>query len=195
MIDPALLLVMLATPLLGGISSALVRSDRVRYALVVPTCLVTLALALTLIARILATGPVSAFANWLYLDDLDAVVLLVVVVVSTLAGAYSIAYFRSDAQGHVLRPGELRKYFGLFHLFTFTMVLATVSGNLILLWTGVTATTFAAAPLVDFYGSHEPLEAAWKFLVLAVAGELIALLGFLLLYEAGIAQTGAGAWL
>ncbi|MHB1500886.1 MAG: proton-conducting transporter transmembrane domain-containing protein [Candidatus Dormibacteria bacterium] len=191
MIDPGLLLALLAVPLLAGIGSALVRSDRLRYALALPSCLVTLALALTVIARVLSTGPISAFGDWLYLDDLDAVVLLVVVVVSTLAGAYSIAYFRSDAQGHVLRPGELRKYFGLFHLFTFTMILATVSGNLILLWTGVTATTFAAAPLVDFYGSHEPLEAAWKFLVLAVAGELIALLGFLLLYEAGIAHLGS----
>jgi hydrogenase-4 component F len=191
MIDQVLLAAVLAAPLLGAIASLAGRSDRVRYVLVLPICLVTLSLALTLIARVLANGPVSGFGNWLYLDDLDAVVLLVVVVVSTMSGAYSIAYFRSDAQGHVLRPGELRKYFGLFHLFTLTMVLATVSGNLILLWTGVTATTFAAAPLVDFYGSHEPLEAAWKFLVLAVAGELIALLGFLLLYESGIGSLGS----
>ncbi|MHB1575017.1 MAG: proton-conducting transporter transmembrane domain-containing protein [Candidatus Dormibacteria bacterium] len=190
MIDSSLLLAMLAVPLLAGIGSAIVGSDRVRYLLVVPAGVATLALALTLIARLLASGPISAFGRWLYLDDLDAVVLLVVVVVTALAGAYSIAYFRSDAQGHSLRPGELRKYFSLFHLFTFTMVLATVSGNLILLWTAVTATTFAAAPLVDFYGSHEPLEAAWKFLVLAVAGELIALLGFLLIYEAGIGSLG-----
>lgn len=191
MISTALLLALLAVPLLAAITSLVARRDRFRYGLVLPSSLVTFALALTLIARVLSGGPIRALGDWLYLDDLNAVLLLVVMFVSTLAGAYSVAYFRSSEQGHVLRPGELRKYFSLFHLFTLTMVLATVSGNLALLWTAVTATTFASAPLVDFYGSREPLEAAWKFLILAVAGELIALLGFLLLYASGIAALGS----
>jgi hydrogenase-4 component F len=191
MINSALLIWLLAVPLLTAGASALVRQDRIRYAMVLPSSLTTFGLALTLIARLLSGGPIRALGDWLYLDDLSAIVLLVVMFVSALAGAYSVAYFRSSEQGHVLRPGELRKYFSLFHLFTFTMVLATVSGNLALLWTAVTATTFASAPLVDFYGSREPLEAAWKFLILAVAGELIALLGFLLLYASGIAALGS----
>ncbi|HVC22769.1 MAG TPA: proton-conducting transporter membrane subunit [Candidatus Dormibacteraeota bacterium] len=191
MINTTLLLLLLAVPLLAALGSVAVSQDRIRYALVLPSSFITFALALTLIARVLSGGPIRALGDWLYLDDLNAVVLLVVMFVSSLAGAYSIAYFRSPQQGHVLRSGELRKYFSLFHLFTLTMVLATVSGNLALLWTAVTATTFASAPLVDFYGSREPLEAAWKFLVLAVAGELIALLGFLLLYASGIALLGS----
>ncbi|HVC38821.1 MAG TPA: proton-conducting transporter membrane subunit [Candidatus Dormibacteraeota bacterium] len=190
MIDSGLLFGLLLLPLLTAAASALVAHDRTRYAMVLPSSLLTCALALTLIARLLSSGPLRAFGDWLYLDDLSAIVLLVVMLVSALAGAYSVAYFRSPAQGHALKPGELRKYFSLFHLFTFTMVLASVSGNLALLWTAVTATTFASAPLVDFYGSREPLEAAWKFLILAVAGELIALLGFLLLYASGIAALG-----
>lgn len=190
MINSFLLIGVLAVPLIAAGASGLVRRDETRYAIVIPSSLVTVALAGTLIARVVSGGPVSALGGWLYMDDLNAVVLLVVMFVSALAGAYSIAYFRSPAQGHVLRRGELRKYFALFHLFTLTMVLVSVSGNLALLWTAVTATTFASAPLVDFYGSREPLEAAWKFLILAVAGELIALLGFLLLYAAGIAALG-----
>ena len=190
MINSTLLIAVLAIPLGAGFASLLLANDRIRYAIVLPACLATLAVALTLIARLLGTGPMQVFGGWLYFDDLNAVVLLVVVAVATMAGAYSIAYFRSPAQGHVLRVGELRKYFVLFHMFVFTMVLVTVAGNLALLWTATTATTFAAAPLVDFYGSREPLEAAWKFLILAVAGELIALLGFLLLYASGIAVLG-----
>ncbi|MGC1193502.1 MAG: proton-conducting transporter membrane subunit [Candidatus Dormiibacterota bacterium] len=191
MTNSTLLLGLLAVPMLTAVTSVLVRQDSIRYLLVVPSSLITMGLALTLIARLLSHGPIRALGDWLYLDDFSAVVLLVVVSVSALAGAYSIAYFRSPEQGHVLRRGELRKYFSLFHLFTFTMVVACVSGNLALLWTAVTATTFASAPLVDFYGSREPLEAAWKFLILAVAGELIALLGFLLLYASGIAALGS----
>ncbi|HVB13987.1 MAG TPA: proton-conducting transporter membrane subunit [Candidatus Dormibacteraeota bacterium] len=191
MIDSALLLCLMAVPLLTAAASVVVRHDRTRYAMVVPSSLLTGGLALTLIARLINAAPIRVVGDWFYLDDLSAIVLLVVILVSALAGAYSVAYFRSSEQGHVLRRGELRKYFSLFHLFTFTMVLASVSGNLALLWTAVTATTFASAPLVDFYGSREPLEAAWKFLILAVAGELIALLGFLLLYASGIAALGS----
>jgi hydrogenase-4 component F len=191
MINDSLFIALLALPLLAAIVSAISDSDQFRYSLVIPTCLAMLGVALTLIAHLLGHGPVRALHDWFYLDNLGAVVLLVVMFVSTAAGAYSIAYFRSTAQGHVLHPGELRKYFLLFYLFVFTMVLTTVSGNLALLWTAVTATTFAAAPLVDFYGSRDPLEAAWKFLILAVAGELIALLGFLLLYASGIAALGS----
>ncbi|HUY62123.1 MAG TPA: proton-conducting transporter membrane subunit, partial [Candidatus Dormibacteraeota bacterium] len=185
-----LLVAVVAVPLAAGIASWLLATDRLRYRLAVATSLLTLALALTLIARVLQHGPLRAFNDWLYLDHLGAVVLLVVTLVSAMAALYSVAYFRSSASAHVVRAGEMRKYFALFHLFVFTMVLAAVAGNLGLLWTAVTATTFASAPLVDFYGSHGPLEAAWKFIILAVAGELIALFGFLCLYASAIGWLG-----
>ncbi len=186
----ALLVAVLVVPLAAGVASWLLPTDRLRYLLVLPTTLLTLGLALALIAGVLQHGALRAFNDWLYLDHLGAVVLLVVALVSTMAGLYSVAYFRSTANAHAVRAGEMRKYFALFHLFVFTMVTATVSGNLGLLWMAVTATTFAAAPLVDFYGSHGPLEAAWKFIILAVAGELIALFGFLCLYASAVGWLG-----
>ncbi|MDA8329740.1 MAG: proton-conducting transporter membrane subunit [Candidatus Dormibacteraeota bacterium] len=190
MTDTALLLTVLAIPLLGAGLSGFLRHDRARYLIVAPSSVLTLAVALLLVARVLAGGPIAALGDWLYLDDLNGVVLLLVSFVSAVAGAYSVAYFRAPAQEHVLRAGEVRRYFVLFHVFSLTMVLVAVAGNLALLWTAVTATTFASVPLVDFYGSREPLEAAWKFLILAVAGELIALFGFLLLYAAGVSALG-----
>ncbi len=190
MIDAALLLAVLAVPLAAAVATWLVPGDDLRLILVVPTALVGLGLGLTLVARVVQRGRFTAFGDWLYLDHLGALALLIVTLVSALAALYSIAYFRSSANVHTLRAGETRRYFALFHLFVFTMVAATVAGNLGLLWTAVTATTFASAPLVDFYGSHGPLEAAWKFIMLAVAGELIALFGFLCLYASAVGWLG-----
>ena len=135
-------------------------------------------------------GRIDAFAHWLYLDSLSAVVMLVVAVVSVLATFYSAGYLRHELQHRVIKTDELRKYFVLFHLFVFAMLLVTIAGNLGLLWTAISATTLASAPLVDFYGSHEPLEAAWKYIVLTVAGSLLALLGLLLLYQSGVGSLG-----
>ncbi len=190
MIDAALLVAVVAVPLAAAALSWVVRSDRWRCALVLPVVLVLLGLTLTLVARVLHLGTVAAFANWLYLDHVGAVVLLVVTLVSAVAGPYSVVYFRSRARAQLTHTDELRTYLALFFLLVATMTAAAIAGNLGLLWTAVTATTFASAPLVDFYGSHEPLEAAWKYVILAVAGDLIALFGFLCLYAAGIGWLG-----
>lgn len=189
MTDTVLLLAVIALPLVAALIS-LGCSARLQTALALLFQIATFGVALTLIARILQVGRIDAFAHWLYLDSLSAVVMLVVAVVSVLATFYSAGYLRHELQQRVIETDELRKYFVLFHLFVFAMLLVTISGNLGLLWTAISATTLASAPLVDFYGSHEPLEAAWKYIVLTVAGSLLALLGLLLLYQSGVGPLG-----
>jgi len=189
MTDPGLLVLVVALPLVAALIS-LVCSARLQIALALVFQVGTFGVALALIARILVVGRIDAFAHWLYLDNLSAVVMLVAAVVSVLATFYSAGYLRHELQHRVIKTDELRKYFVLFHLFVFAMLLVTIAGNLGLLWTAISATTLASAPLVDFYGSHEPLEAAWKYIVLTVAGSLLALLGLLLLYQSGVASLG-----
>ena len=189
MTDPELLVLVVALPLVAALIS-LVCSARLQIALALVFQVGTFGVALALIARILVVGRIDAFAHWLYLDSLSAVVMLVVAVVSVLATFYSAGYLRHELQHRVIKTDELRKYFVLFHLFVFAMLLVTIAGNLGLLWTAISATTLASAPLVDFYGSHEPLEAAWKYIVLTVAGSLLALLGLLLLYQSGVGPLG-----
>ena len=189
MIDAGLLVAVVALPLLAALLS-LVSAPRHQTWVGVTLQVATFGVALTLIARTLQMGHVEAFANWLYLDSLSGVVMLVIAVVCVLAAVYSVGYLRHELRERVVKPAELRKYFFLFHLFVFAMLLVTISGNLGLMWTAISATTLASAPLVDFYGSHEPLEAAWKYIVLTVAGSLIALLGMLLLYQSGVGALG-----
>jgi len=189
MTDTVLLVAVVAAPLFAAIVS-IVCATRYQIALALVLQAVTFGLAVTLIARILQVGRIDALAHWLYLDSLSSVVMLVVAIVSVLATVYSAGYLRHELQEGVVKTSELRKYFVLFHLFVFAMLLVTISGNLGLLWTAISATTLASAPLVDFYGSHEPLEAAWKYIVLTVAGSLLALLGLLLLYQSGVGPLG-----
>ena len=189
MTDAGLLVAVVAIPLVAALIS-LVCSARLQIALALVFQVGTFGVALALIARILVVGRIDAFAHWLYLDSLSAVVMLVVAVVSVLATLYSAGYLRHELQHRIIKADELRKYFVLFHLFVFAMLLVTIAGNLGLLWTAISATTLASAPLVDFYGSHEPLEAAWKYIVLTVAGSLLALLGLLLLYQSGVGPLG-----
>jgi hydrogenase-4 component F len=189
MTNAGLLVAVLVVPLLAALLS-LVLKPRWLYGVAAIFEAATLGIALTLITLAVQGPALDCFGHWLYLDGLSGVVLLVVAVVSSLASIYSIGYLRHELREGAVRADELRKYFVVLHLFFFTMIAVTVSGNLGMLWTAISATTLASAPLVDFYGSHQSLEAAWKFIVLTVTGSLVALFGFLLLYQSGVGALG-----
>jgi len=190
MIDTVLLLLLLGIPILGAGLSWFLRPPLILHGVTVATHLVVLGAALLLIARLLSGEHPHAFGNWLYLDYLGGVVLLIVAGVGFTAAVYSIGYLHHELKEKAVRDDELRRYYALLHLFTFTMLVSSVSGNLGVLWTAIAATTIASAPLVDFYGSREPLEAAWKYILLTTAGSMVALLGFLILYQAGVHVLG-----
>ncbi len=188
MTGAALMLCVVLLPAAGAAASLVVPERAMAVTALLEVAVLGVALALLALA---VQGPaIDAFDHWLHLDGLSGVVLLVVAIVSVLAAVYSAAYMRHELHEGIVRGSEVRRYFAVLHLFVLTMVAVTVAGNLGLLWTAISATTLASAPLVHFYGSREPLEAAWKYLVLTVAGSLIALLGFLILYQAGVGPLG-----
>jgi hydrogenase-4 component F len=189
-VNGALILVLLAVPLAGALTTWLLRPPAVLYGVTAATHAIVLGLALALVAAVVRGEAVQAFGNWLSLDHLGAVVLLIVAAVGFTSAVYSIGYLHHELGEQVVKPGELRRYFALLHMFVFTMLLTAVAGNLGVLWTAIAGTTIASAPLVDFYGSREPLEAAWKYIVLTTAGSMIALLGYLILYQAGVHVLG-----
>ena len=185
-----LLPLMLAVPLVGAVTAWFMPSPRAGHLVTVSSHTVVLALALGLLAMLLGGTPLTALGNWLYLDDLGGIVLLIVAVVGLTSAVYSVGYLRHELHEAAVRPGEVRRYYALLHMFVFTMLASAVAGNLGILWTAIAATTIASAPLVDFYGSRDPLEAAWKYIVLTTAGSMVALFGFLLLYQAGVHVLG-----
>jgi hydrogenase-4 component F len=189
-VNGALILGLLAVPLAGAALTWLLRRPRLLYAVTAASHAIVLAIALVLIAAVVRGEQPQAFGNWLSLDHLGGVVLLIVAAVGLTSAIYSIGYLHHELREHAVKPTELRRYFALLHVFVFTMLLTAVAGNMGLLWTAIAGTTIASAPLVDFYGSREPLEAAWKYIVLTTAGSMIALLGYLILYQAGVHVLG-----
>ncbi|HZV51828.1 MAG TPA: proton-conducting transporter membrane subunit [Candidatus Dormibacteraeota bacterium] len=182
--------VLLAVPLAAAAVTWLARPPAVLYAVGAAAHVTILALAITLLTGVVGGAEPHAFGRWLVLDHLGGVVLLIVATVGFTSAVYSIGYLHHELTERAVGRGELRRYFALLHVFVFTMLLSALAGNLGLLWTAIAGTTIVSAPLVDFYGSREPLEAAWKYIVLTTAGSMVALLGYLVLYQAGVHVLG-----
>src|SRR5438034_498117 len=78
------------------------------------------------------------------------------------------------------------RFYPLFHLFVFTMLLAVTTDDIGLMWVAIEGTTLASVFLVNFEGSRAALEAAYKYLLICSVGIAIAFLGTVLVYFADI---------
>jgi multicomponent Na+:H+ antiporter subunit D len=113
-------------------------------------------------------------------DGLSAVMLLAVAVVVCGIGLYARADFGSAA-------GEPEKrapfvYWLLLMAVWGSLNLVFVSGDLFTLYVALELLTFSGVPLVCLDGRGETLRAALRYLLFALAGSLLYLLGAVLLY-------------
>lgn len=156
----------------------------------------TLVLLLTLLVthEVLLSGYSGDRVGWLYADALSAVTLLVIAFVSFTAALASVGYLREDMreinteQGQALR--QMKRYYMLFHLFIFSMLIVPVSNSLGVMWIAVEGTTLASLFLVSFYGTGESLEAAWKYVIIGSVGLALALFGTILTYYSAVQILG-----
>jgi hydrogenase-4 component F len=165
-----------AARLVGGASRGLIE--------ILHLICVTLVLVLSLVVvqGVLVQGTVVALGNWLHVDSLGAIFVLIVGVVGFLVGLYSISYIRNDLETGELDNPRMSLYYGLFSLFLFTMLLVVTANNIIMMWVAVEATTLGSAFLVGIYGKRSSLEAAWKYIVICTVGIAFGLYGTILVY-------------
>jgi hydrogenase-4 component F len=161
------------------------------------TCLstlLTLLIAGFVTAQVMHSGHASGMADWLYADALSALTLLVIAFVGFTAALYSVGYLREDMREQDVTQGEglrhLRRYYVLFHLFLFSMLVVPISNSLGVLWIAIEGTTLASLFLVSFYGSGEALEAAWKYVIVGSVGIALALFGTILAYYSAVQVLG-----
>lgn len=164
----------------------------------VASCLIVLALASRMAWRVAAGGSVTdaldpVWSNWVAVDGLSALILLLIALVGTTAAVYSIGYM---AHGNP-SAGRLRLYHANYNLFIFSMLAIPLIAEPTLVWIVVELTTLCSALLVSFENTREALEAAWKYVILSLMGAGFALFGFLVLFAAlhvagGAAYTWAG---
>jgi hydrogenase-4 component F len=179
----------LIVPLVAALLSCVPLPRRVTPAITLGACAVVLTLAIVSAMRVSAGTPIVAIANWLSIDGLSALVLLLVATVGSTAALFSWGYM-----AHEKSARHLRRYYANYNLFVFAMLSVPTIAEPNLVWTGVELTTILSVYLIAFENTREALEAAWKYSVLTIMGGAIALLGFLALFAATKAQHAEGPY-
>lgn len=157
----------------------------------VAASLAEMAAALIVVAGVLKNGSYS-FTNYLSVDYLGSIFMLIVGIVGLAASWYSGGYLRAEVSKGIIGLRRVRQYFTLFHLFLGAMFFAIMTTNPILMWIAIEATTLSTAFLISFYGKHSALEAAWKYLVINSVGLLLAFFGTLLFVYPALKSGNAG---
>jgi len=147
--------------------------------------------ALPVIMSAIST-PTEMMNGVLYMDALSGYIMALVIFLSLASAVYSIEYLEHEMKVGLTGARGVRRYYALFHLFIFTMLLVTTANNLALMWIAIEATTIVSALLIGLGFSKRSLaiEAAWKYIILCTVGITFALLGIFITYYATTAVMG-----
>jgi hydrogenase-4 component F len=151
-----------------------------------------LASALTLITGVSLFWMSGYTDDFLLLDDLNIVFIVLNSFVGFTASVFSATYIAHELQTGRLTPGYLRFYHAMYQAMMFGMNLALVANNIGLMWVAIELATLATVLMVGIYRTHEALEAAWKYFILGSVGIGFALFGTILIYMAAQPVTGEG---
>lgn len=170
-------------PLLGALLC--IASTRGTRTIAALASLATATAAVGVAASVFAHGTTrTAVSGWpvplgiqLRADGLSALMLVTFSVVGVHISAHAIAHFSG-------RPARARSFFPLW-LFAWAGLNALlVSGDVFNLYVTLELTTLAATALVATQCNHAALSSALRYLLFAIAGSLLYLLGIALLYGA-----------
>ena len=186
--DP--LLLVLITPLAGGIVLGLVGQRDAAPEINVGFSLVTFIAAALLTAKIIASGPLFAFGKLFFVDPLNVFLVTLTAFVGLTTALFARPYMRIERDHGKMTPVRMRLYHSMYQLFMFTMLLALLTNNMGILWVAMEGATLATVLLVSVYRTATSLEAAWKYFILCGVGIALALFGTILLYLAADRQLG-----
>ncbi len=178
-----ILLVLLGAPLVAALVLTRLRG---RGGLLVHAAAAGLVLAAAagVVVGVAGAGGVTALGGLLRADALSAWMIALVALVGGLAAA------EAPRQVPVALAG---RFYPLFHLFVFTMLLAVTTDDVGLMWVAIEATTLASVFLVNLERTRASLEAAYKYLLICSVGVAIAFVGTVLVYFADVHQLGGEA--
>ena len=186
------LLVLLATPLLGGIVLALLgaRSWAAEINSLMSGC--TFAISVWLAIVVIGSGPQTAFQEQFFIDQFNVFLVALTAFVAFTTSLFSRPYMRIEQHHGKLSTAMLHLYYSMYQLFTFTMLVALTTNNMGIIWVAMEAATLTKVLLVSLYRTTASLEAAWKYFILCGVGIALALFGTILLYFAAQRVLGSG---
>jgi len=179
-----LLSLTLILPLLGAGLVRIFRSGRGVLNLILAGVLADAVCAAAVSVRLFATGPLTAFHGWLYLDALSAYHLLVMALVFVMSSLYGRRYFDEEIQAGLFSLDTAHRYGSLWFASLATMTLVLVSNNIGMMWVGMEATTLVTAFLICVHKKKDAIEAMWKYLIVCSVGIAFAFLGTILVAAA-----------
>ncbi len=177
----------LVIPIVAAVVLALLPSYRVTAQLNVAASLLTFVAALSLFV---IERPVPG--EYLFVDDLNIVFIVLNAFVGLTASIFSASYVGHELETGRLTAANLRFYHAMYQIMMFGMNLAFVSNNIGLMWVAVELATLSTVVMVGIYRTHEALEAAWKYFILGSVGIALALFGTILVYMAARPVIGEG---
>ncbi|WP_127904271.1 hydrogenase 4 subunit F [Solirhodobacter olei] len=152
-----------------------------------------LASVLTFLAAVaLFVLPRPEPGNYLLVDDLNIVFIVLNCFVGLTAALFSAGYIGHEIETGRLTPVYVRFYHAMYQLMMFGMNLALLSNNIGLMWVAIELATLTTVLMVGIYRTHEALEAAWKYFILGSVGIALALFGTILVYVAAQPVLGDG---
>ena len=176
-----ILVLFVSIVLVAALVSSFSKNDsRIATYVTLLSSVITLGLSVNIALDIVfsSTHTIIAIVNWVSLNALGALILLLVSFVYFTASVFSIGYMKFE------KPGSFRTYYINFNLFVFSMLIIPLIQEPNSVWIAVELTTLFSVLLVGFENTSAAIEAAWKYIVLTIMGAAIALLGFLILYWA-----------
>lgn len=176
------LLLMLLTPLLGGLTLALIRPPAWAGWFNLAVSLTTLGAAVWLAWQV-ATLDMIAGAHF-RVDAFNVYLVVLTAFVGVTTSIFSRPYMRHVCASGKISVGSLRVYHSMYQAFMLTMLVALTTDNLGVLWVAIEGATLATVLLVSLYRTPEAVEAAWKYFILCGVGIALALFGTVLTYFA-----------
>src|SRR5580693_2468687 len=178
--------VILLVPLLAAAVLAVVPDYRLSARINVAASLLALVAAASLLWWRPATG------QYLLVDDLNIVFIVLTNFVACTTSAFSASYIGHELETGRLTPTYLRFYHAMYQIMLFGMNLALIANNIGLMWVAVELATLSTVVMVGIYRTHEAIEAAWKYFILGSVGIALALFGTILVYLAARPVVGEG---
>ena len=179
-------LAVLLVPLIAAAVLAVVPDYRLSARINVAASLLALVAAASLLWWRPATG------QYLLVDDLNIVFIVLTNFVAFTTSAFSASYIGHELETGRLTPTYLRFYHAMYQIMLFGMNLALIANNIGLMWVAVELATLSTVMMVGIYRTHEAIEAAWKYFILGSVGIALALFGTILVYLAARPVVGEG---
>jgi len=143
-------------------------------------------------AALVLIGHRPPISDYLFVDDLNIVFLVLNTFVGFTTSLFSASYIRHELETGRLTPAYLRFYHAMYQLMLFGMSLALAAQNVGVMWVAVELATLTTVVMVGIYRTHEAIEAAWKYFILGSVGIALALFGTILVYLAAQPIIGEG---